>query len=125
MSARQHFESIARRWSTAGKPNSMLVDGYRLIALRGWTYSPGGKTEGVSEELAAFVRASEAAQPEKWLDAYLSQRETCSRCGESYRFENVSLCTHCHRTYCYKCASSSARAPNGNATCSCGGELVG
>jgi hypothetical protein len=122
---REQFESLAREWHARGMPDSVLLEGYGLIALRCWTCSRGARAEGFSDELAAFLRASEKAQPQDWLDAYLSDRETCARCGESYRFENVSLCTHCHRTYCYKCASSSTPASNGNNACSCGGELVG
>ena len=125
MSAHDRFESLAAQWNAKGRPKSMLVEGYSLIALRCWTYSQGAKADGMSEVLQAFVRASEKAQPEDWLDAYFSERETCDRCGESYRFENVLLCTQCSRTYCHKCMSGGPRSTNGNVACSCGGELVG
>lgn len=125
MAARDLFESLAARWDDAGRPDSMLVDGYDLIALRSWTFSRGAAVDGMSELLQAFVRASEKAQPEDWLDAYLSERETCRRCGESYRLENIMLCTQCDRTYCHKCMADEHRAANGNIACVCGGELVG
>lgn len=125
MSARQQFESQARKWLAEGMPRGLLLDGYSLIALRCWSFSKGAKSEGVSEELTAFQQASEQAQPENWLDAYFAEREFCVRCGESYRFENVSLCTKCLRTWCYRCAAGCPPAANGNAACSCGGELVG
>jgi hypothetical protein len=125
MSAHDRFESLAAQWDAKGRPTSMLVEGDRLIALRCWTYSQGGEVDGVSPVLQAFMRASEQAQPEDWLDVYFSERETCGRCGERYRFENMMLCTHCIRTYCHRCMSGAPRSPNGNPTCACGGELVG
>ena len=47
--------------------------------------------------MQAFVGASEQALPD-WLDAYLYDREPCGRWGETYRFENLPLCTHCSRS---------------------------
>ncbi|MEO8754404.1 MAG: hypothetical protein ABI624_17170 [Casimicrobiaceae bacterium] len=102
-----------------------MVEGYDLIAVRCWAYSDGAKAEGVSDNLRAFIRACEAALRDDWLDAYLSDRESCRECGESYRFENVSLCTNCSRKLCYKCVGAVPRAPNGNPACQCGGEFVG
>jgi hypothetical protein len=79
---------------------SYLLNGYSLIALRCWSYSAGAKSEGTSPLLQELLHASVAAQRSNWLDAYFSEPETCRGCGESYRFESVSLCTACSRTYC-------------------------
>jgi hypothetical protein len=121
----RRFESLAHEWDANGRPASGLLEGYDLIALQCWTYSAGGKSDGASDTLRQFEKTSADAQPDGWIDAYLSERETCRACGESYRFENVRLCTHCSRTYCYRCASERPAAPNGNCACVCGGELVG
>jgi hypothetical protein len=121
----QRFEALAKEWDASGRPASLLIAGYSLIALQCWTRSSGGQSEGVSDTLRQFANASDAAQPEGWIDNYLSDRESCRLCGESYRFENVRLCTHCSRTYCYRCAAEQPLAPNGNNACPCGGELVG
>lgn len=126
MPAREQFDALARAWLAAGRPAQRLLDGYDLIALRCWSWSRGAKAEGVGAEIEAFRRACEAAQPDNWLDAYLSERETCAGCGESWRFENVGLCTHCHRRWCYRCGANHPAAANGNPGCSCGqGEVVG
>lgn len=126
MTAKQKFEDQAQAWADAGRPAPSLASGYRLIALRSWAWSDGGKADGVSALLREFIQASEAAQPRNWLDAYFDDRENCSQCGEGYRFENVALCTSCSRKYCYKCKGTLARAVNGNQACTCGdGELVG
>ena len=126
MTAREQYQLIAEQWDKDGRPVSALKDGYSLLALRCWTYSQGAKAEGISDVIQAFVRASEDAQKDDWLDAYLSDRESCRGCGESYRFENVSICTACRSMYCYRCSGNYGRAPNGNPACQCGkGEVVG
>jgi hypothetical protein len=124
-SAHDQFEAVAAGWDAAGRPAAMLVRGYSLIAQRCWSWSPGAKVDGVSATLKAFIAASQDALPEDWIDAYFDDRESCARCGESYRFENIRLCTHCHRTVCHRCGSTMQTAPNGNTACACGGELVG
>jgi len=121
----RRFESLAHEWDANGRPASRLLEGYALIALQCWTHSTGGKSDGASETLRQFEKASAAAQRDGWIDDYLSERESCRVCGERYRFENVRLCTHCSGTYCYRCAAERPSAPNGNNTCGCGGELVG
>lgn len=126
MSAKEQYEAQADQWAAEGRALKDLPEGYRLIALRSWAWSVGAISDGVSDLLQEFIRASEGEQRDNWLDAYFDDRENCSACGESYRFENVALCTACSRKYCYKCSSDLARAGNGNAACSCSnGELVG
>ncbi len=125
MSAAQNFESTASAWEAAGRPLSALLTGYALIRLRSWTFSEGAKVDGVSDTLRAFVKASEAALRKDWMDPYFDDRESCSTCGESYRFENVSQCTGCSRMRCFRCKGDLARALNGNLACPCGGEIVG
>jgi hypothetical protein len=125
MSARDRFEGLAAEWSATGRPASLLPCGQRLLALRCWSHSRGGKTDGMSDDLRAFMEASERAQPEGWFDDCLSERASCDRCGETFRMENLMVCTHCSRTRCYRCASDTERLANGNLGCGCGGELVG
>lgn len=126
MTAYHRFLSQAEQWNAAGRPSNVLPGGYSLIALRCWLHSPGGKAEGVAPLLQEYKTAAEGAQRSNWLDAYFDERETCRSCGESYRFENVSFCTACSRTCCYRCINEYGRAANGNPACGCGnGELVG
>ncbi len=124
MSSRR-FEPIAQAWISEGEPPKLLLSGYALIAARCWSYSEGAKLEGMSDALRSFIKASERAQRRDWIDPYMEDRETCRTCGESYRFENISLCSECSKKYCYKCVSGCGRAPNGNPSCACGGEVVG
>lgn len=126
MTAREQYQLIAEEWDKNGRPTASLKGGYSLIVLRCWTCSEGAKAEGISDIIRMYVRASEDAQSRDWLDAYFSDQETCKGCGESYRFENVSICTACHSKYCYRCSGNFGRAHNGNSACQCGnGEIVG
>ena len=47
--------------------------------------------------------------------SYLENRDSCDSCGESYRYENLSICPNCLRTFC----------PRRRALCSCGFDVVG
>jgi hypothetical protein len=116
---------MAANWDAQGRPPTLLLEGHGLIALRCWSWSEGARIDGMSEVLQAFLHETSAAQPEGWLEACLSDRGTCGVCGERYKLENLKLCTHCSRTYCYRCASERSMAINGNPACACGGELVG
>ena len=123
--AKSKYEALAAKWQACGRPANQLSDGWSLIALRCWSSSNGGKQDGISQTLAEHLLESEKAQPEGWIDAYLEDREFCSDCGESYRAENLAVCTHCHEFHCYVCKASSSQASNSNPQCRCGGELVG
>jgi hypothetical protein len=125
MTAKQQYEDQAGRWDRAGRPADLLLSDWSLMALRCWSWSEGGKQEGVSEILGAFMAASEAASPASWLDDLMSERDTCIDCGAGYRVENLAVCTACRDCYCYRCAAAAGRAGNGNPQCRCGGEIVG
>lgn len=125
MSARLKFEALAKNWDSQKRPSNLLLSGYGLIALRCWSWSTGGKADGMSDVLRAFMAASNASQHEDWLDDYMSDHESCGVCGDTFRFENLSLCTGCARRYCYQCAGQCAVSKNGNKACACGGEVVG
>lgn len=84
MTTSDRYESLAAQWQANGQPPSALLAGYRLIALRCWVTSTGGTTEGVSDRLRAYLRASEDACHPGWLDDYLSEREACKGCGDHY-----------------------------------------
>lgn len=125
MGAKTSFESRAAEWDAKERPAHLLIDGLRLMALRCWIHTTGGKSDGVSETLNALRLASEAAQPAGWYDRLLSGRSSCQKCGESYHVENLSVCTDCLTRNCPGCANERTPTANGNVGCGCGGELVG
>ena len=53
-----------------------------------------------------------------WFEHLISERDHCSLCGESYLVDNMSLCTNCLGTYCYKCKNFPL-GPNGNPVHAC------
>jgi hypothetical protein len=125
MSAKAVYEEVAAVWDAVGRSDALLISGWKLLGLRCWCHSPGGKREGVSPTLADFLAASVQGESTDWVEDLLGDRESCRRCGEVYRVENLQLCTACMDTTCYRCASVGPLAANGNPACPCGGELVG
>lgn len=123
--ARERYEARATEWIEGGRSPDLLAGPSTLMTMRCWTYSDGGKKDGASDGLREFIAASEQAQRPNWLDAQMDGRAGCRACGESFRVENLAICTHCMRNYCYGCKGKDGLAANGNAACACGGELVG
>ncbi len=120
------FEETARRWQAAGRDPSLLSRGLHLVALRCWSHTTEGKRAPIGDTLSAFMAESEAAQSEGWYDALLAERGRCERCGETYRIENLAICTYDARTYCHFCLDERPCADTGQRICFCGeGEMVG
>ena len=123
------YEEHAARWEASGRaPAALLTSEWQLLTLRCWLYSEGAKAQSISPLLAEFAHESfaaiEARAPD-WYEALLRERDHCSGCGERYRVENLSVCTKCLNTYCFRCDAFTPLAPNGNRLHSCGGEIVG
>jgi hypothetical protein len=117
---------MADKWEAAGRSDELLVtNGWRLLALTCWTASAGARSEGVSPSIAALEEASVLHMGGRdWSDSLLSERHYCEHCGETYRLENLHLCSKCMRVYCTWCLPKES-APNGNRLHHCGGEMVG
>jgi hypothetical protein len=125
--ASEMYEAEAALWEQTGE---LQENEYMLLTLRCWFISNGAAATGVSMRLrdycAAALRAGESRAP-GWYEALLRVREACSVCGETYRIENLSLCTHCEAMLGYCHQLSGGTASNGNPLCPrCGiGEIVG
>lgn len=125
--ARQRYERQAQEWYMAGRPDELLVDSYRLVALRCWIISDGGKQEPISTFLRDFAEESDVSLPLSYSWT-LGDHGSCRACGETYRVENLMLCTHCPSLWCHRCIcfGKTPKRPNGNPACRCTmGELVG
>jgi hypothetical protein len=129
-SASADFEALAQSWEASSvsqpPPSPLLVARMYL-----WIHSAGAKQEGVSERLRNMVDALRARLEQQNPDWYENQmmegHDYCRVCGERYRCENLSICTHCSAQFgpCHR--TSGGLAHNGNYRCgSCGvGEIVG
>ena len=129
-SATQMFEEEARRWEETGKIQSGSANVYGLTRLRCWLHSKGAAADGVSERLKRYYQAAEIALARRdpdWYDDLLATRDYCSLCGETYRIENLSLCTHCDSLVGYCHQLTGGTSPNGNPKCPVceDGEIVG
>lgn len=123
---KQWIEAEAEVWENGGSRDEDLLGVWDVTVASSWRISRGGGHEGLSQRANAFVQKSFDTL-KGWYNGLLSTRDWCSRCGESYRIENLSLCTHCDRLRCYRCQDDLATHDNGNRRCTCqwGGEIVG
>ena len=124
------FEEEARRWEESGDLQRESSTPYGATVLRCWVASSGAKQDGVSERLQRYcetIVATLDGQDPDWYDDFLRIRDYCSICGESFRIENLSLCTHCQTSLGYCHQFIGGKAANGNIKCpSCEkGEIVG
>jgi hypothetical protein len=123
------YEEEAAKWESSGELQWAGKNEYALVKLLCWLNSTGAKKNGVSERLMRYAAAAKArfdGLGYDWYGDLLRQRDYCSGCGETFRVENLSLCTHCDAMLGY-CCSNGKRLPNGNQLCPrCDeGEIVG
>ena len=113
----EQFSQGARLWVEGGQsPMRLLANPYTLMALRCWAGSDGARRQGVPPALRGWLHASQQAMDREqpgWYDRLLAQREHCSCCGQTYRVENLAICTGCSALVCHRCGGN-GRAANGN-----------
>lgn len=132
LSASLKFEAAAARWEETGKLQRWDIIPYEFLKLSCWLRSKGAQVDGVSERLERYCDAVRAHLDSNgdpnWYENLLNMRDWC-RCGETFRLENLSVCTHCETTLGYCCyrTSSGGTAANGNPKCPIckNGEMVG
>jgi hypothetical protein len=122
------FLQLAKDWAAAGRSDAKLLDSHwQLLALRCWVGGLPNTPKAVDPLIAEFCAASVArrdALAPGWYDRLLSLRDCCERCGETYRVENLAVCSQCLSTWCHRCLNQ-PKAANGYRLHSCGGEFVG
>jgi hypothetical protein len=125
-SARDKFEALAEAWEpSSASPSPLLVTRMYL-----WVNSTGAKKEGVSPRLSAMVKALRAQLDKEhptWYESMWDGHDYCRVCGERYRMENLSMCTHCDALHGPCHMGSGGLASNGNSLCAAChvGEIVG
>jgi hypothetical protein len=120
------YEEEAAKWEETGQFDYFSKGHYNFVRMYLWMSSRGAAAEGVSERLLRYYRALRAElKPDGWYDQFFDGRDYCV-CGETFRYENLSLCTSCESTFGY-CHMPSKMAANGNVLCPrCNeGEIVG
>lgn len=103
-------------WKNAQYSHEKLLNGIEFVVAYCWLNSPTIKEQDCPQEIQEFIEASWNYLGELNYSNILSRRYICDQCFESYRLENLSICTDCYNCYCYRCYHS---------LCSCGGDIVG
>jgi hypothetical protein len=124
------YEAMAEAWEADGFNTPEDPSQLQAASMYLWINSAGAKQEGVSQRLRKYVDALWATLNKKnpnWYESQFDDHDWCKVCGERYRWENLSMCTHCSSPFCPSHGASGGTAPNGNYLCSkCGvGEIVG
>lgn len=107
-------------WMQHGKAKDYLLPPLDASLANNWLYHHSGKRDknvpspvDPDGTLQAFVDKSLESVD---IDALLRQRESCFRCGQTNKLENMLTCTLCHRSICWQCET-------GSNICRCGGEM--
>jgi hypothetical protein len=117
---REKLETAARLWLQSGRGANFLATGKAFFVAYCWLMSSGGhdrKSPHFDRRIAAFLEASKAfiGGDEGWY-TMLRERTVCHACRDSYRLENIRICTGCLNYVCGGCQGGHGQ---------CGGELVG
>ena len=123
-SVKEQLEARAAAWIEQERDQIALLHEWETLHAMYWLWSEGAKREGYSKNLEEFVKACKLAVGQTRINHLICQRDYCTKCGVTFKVENLSLC-RCGNLYCYKCIGSRGVNPNGNRSCSCGGEIVG
>jgi hypothetical protein len=123
-SARHKYETLAARYFETSDRRHLL-EGWGLAIAMWWTTSTGGKRDGVSDAVRAYLDVCTKDLPKYWLLNFIDERDYCRQCGQRFQVDNMSMCTNCYDGYCWRCVGGAEYHPNGNHRCFCGGELVG
>ncbi|MCI3224964.1 hypothetical protein [Streptomyces sp. NP-1717] len=103
---------LVEEWIRDGRGSDHLVTGKAFFALYSWYGRRWADHDiGWSEYVAAsydFIGGRAG-----W-EAMLRERTECEGCRDTYRLENIGLCTGCMRYTCYACGAHGA----------CAGEVV-
>jgi hypothetical protein len=124
------FENDAEEWLRQGRPAEISKSQWYTMQLICWSGSSGGKAVGVSKLLtdyqAALQKQFNRDNP-NWYEDLWDDRVHCSTCGQSWRVENVHICSICSATFPPCHVGETTMLPHGNPECpTCGeGEIVG
>ena len=120
------YKQQAINWINNGRQDNLLIADLPLAALSCWYgFHSYVKTPDIDPVIGEYCAACKAKQPEGWYDKVLWRREYCTGCGQTYKIENMMICTKCHEVYCFPCAGQGKHDEKGYSLCRCGGELVG
>jgi hypothetical protein len=122
------LRALALSWDAAGRPADMLESNVWHVIAWGVSVSPYRRTpmplHAVTLEYIDACTASLTAANPTWRDDHLFERAVCDICRERNRNENLTFCTACCCSMCYRCVHASDPL-NPSASDHCGSALMG
>ncbi|MFC9653658.1 MULTISPECIES: hypothetical protein [unclassified Streptomyces] len=104
----ERLGKLAEAWIRDGRGRGHLVSGEAFFAVYSWHVQHGTDHDTTWAEYAAA--SYDAIGGSDGWSAMLRERANCESCGDSYRLENIGVCTGCMRYTCYSCDGHGACA---------------
>ncbi|MFE5857054.1 hypothetical protein ACFQ61_28045 [Streptomyces sp. NPDC056500] len=97
----ERIRNLVEAWISDGRDGHRLVTGKAFFAVYSWHLMHWTDHDITWAEYAAAAFHN-IGGTDGW-NAMLRERANCQRCGDTYRLENIGLCTGCMRYTCYAC----------------------
>ncbi|MFD7289709.1 hypothetical protein [Streptomyces sp. NPDC059863] len=111
----ERVSRLAGAWLRDERGGDHLLTGRAFFAVYSWYLWSSRQGAGHDTACAEYVAASyDAIGGGDGWNAMLRERAVCESCWDTYRLENIGVCTGCMRYTCYAC----------DAHGSCAGEIV-
>lgn len=108
----QRIAQLHEEWVRDGRGSDQLLSGKAFFAVYSWYV---GRRADHDSPWSEYVTASyDLLGGSAGWDAMLRERAVCQSCHDTYRLENIGVCTGCMRYSCYACEPHA----------SCSGEIV-
>jgi hypothetical protein len=122
-SIEDRLRTATELWIKNGRGVSHALTGEAFIVAQCWLYFTDRYQMSHAEydpEIAEYIAASRRrlGGDAAW-DEILRRKIACDGCEDTFRVENLSICTDCFNFFCYQCKGDSWHPG------SCGGLLVG
>ncbi|MET9557102.1 hypothetical protein [Streptomyces sp. NPDC006645] len=112
MPLEERVGQLHEEWVRGGRNSDQLLSGKAFFTVYSWYLGHRANGDIASYE---YVTASyDFLGGSKGWDAMLRERAVCESCHDTFRLENIGVCTGCLRYSCYAC----------QAHASCAGEIV-
>lgn len=108
----QRLTTATDIWRNSGRLDDYLLQGDALLVARCWSIHMERNAPGkINNNVLEYIQASyDATGDDGWV-YILHRKRQCISCGETYRVENIGMCTDCFNFYCFNCHDKHIHCP--------------